>query len=172
MLCDQCEKVFPLNPHLKDHFTYSIKRLYLSRSFLATVTMVFQMTSCQKRLVKHLKKKSEKYVRAIIQAEYLQECLTKHILPRSINLVKLIKSKILWENSKTDDTFEILFEAGVKLLKEQLKNKEEIFKRIDEEGNDLRKTLRAEIGPDKFREEDERLKKHMLNVYNVEKVLK
>ena len=130
------------------------------------------MTSCQKRLVKHLKKKSEKYIRARIQAEYLQECLTKHILPRSINLVKLIKSKILWENSKTDDTFEILFEAGVKLLKEQLKNKEEIFKRIDEEGNDLRKTLRAEIGPDKFREEDERLKKHMLNVYNVEKVLK
>ena len=52
----------------------------------------------------------------------------------------------------------------LKLLKEQLKNKEEIFKRIDEEGNDLRKTLRAEIGPDKFREEDERLKKHMLNV--------
>ena len=50
--------------------------------------MATQMTSFQKRLVNQLRKKSEKYVRARNQAEYLQECLSKEILPRSINLVK------------------------------------------------------------------------------------
>ena len=90
--------------------------------------MATQMTSFQKRLANQLRKKSEKYVRARNQAEYLQECLSKEILPRSINLVKLVKSKTLWEESSNNDTFEILFEAGVKLTNYQIKLKKKCRK--------------------------------------------
>ena len=81
------------------------------------------MTSFQKRLVNRISRTAEKYIRARNQSEYLQECLSKKILPRSINLVKLVKSKLLWEENNNSDTFEILFEAGVKLTKDQMKVK-------------------------------------------------
>ena len=134
--------------------------------------MATQMTSFQKRLVNQLRKKSEKYVRARNQAEYLQECLSKEILPRSINLVKLVKSKTLWEESSNNDTFEILFEAGVKLTNDQIKLKKETYKKLDNEGRKLRTALKEELGMEKFESEDQRIKQHMLNVYNVEKLRK
>ena len=60
------------------------------------------MTSYQKGLVKQLKSNAEKYVRARSQAEYLEECISKNILPRSINLVRLVKSSSLWENNANE----------------------------------------------------------------------
>ena len=112
--------------------------------------MVNQMTRLQKRLTKQLKKKAEKYVRARCQSEYLQECISKQIIPRSINLVKLVKSAGLWEINAKQDTFDILFEASKKLVENQLKIKEGQYKNIDEEGKALRETLKQDIGDERF----------------------
>ena len=57
----------------------------------------------------------------------------------------------------------------MKLLREQIKGKEKLIKKLDEEGQDLRKQLRDEIGREKFREEEGRNRTHMLNVFNAEK---
>ena len=134
--------------------------------------MAIQMTSFQKRLLNQVRRKAEKYVRARNQAEYLKECVTKQILPRSLNLVKLVKSKVLWEESSNNDTFEILFEAGVKLTKEQMKLKEERFQKLEKDGQEMRTILKEELGMEKFKQEDQRINKHMLNVYNTEKLQK
>jgi hypothetical protein len=99
--------------------------------------MVNHMTRDQKGLIKHLKSDSEKYVRARSQAEYLQECLSKKILPRSINLCKVVKSAILWENN-TKDTFEILFDASEKLVKEQYNAKVKRYEELDREALSLK----------------------------------
>ena len=131
--------------------------------------MTMQLTSVQKRLTKEIKKNAEKYVRAASQAEYLKECIEKKILPRSINIVKLAKSPFLWENDEANDTFEILFDASVKLLKGQLYIKEKKCGKIKKEGEVLRNTLSKNIEKDKFDEEEERLKVHMMNVYCVER---
>ena len=49
----------------------------------------------------------------------------------------------------------------MKLLREQIKGKEKLIKKLDEEGQDLRKQLRDEIGREKFKEEEGRNRTHM-----------
>ena len=101
-----------------------------------------QMTSYQKGLVKQLKSNAEKYVRARSQAEYLEECISKNILPRSINLVRLVKSSSLWENN-ANETFEILFETSLKLIQDQLNEKRERYEKLDRESRELRSLLKS-----------------------------
>jgi hypothetical protein len=45
---------------------------------------------------------TQKYVRARSQAEYLEEFISKKILPRSINLVRLVKSSSVWDNNANE----------------------------------------------------------------------
>ena len=94
--------------------------------------------------------------------------MSKKILPRSINLCKVVKSAILWENN-TKDTFEILFNASEMLVKGQYNAKVKKYEELDREGQDLRRVLKEHIGSDNFYREDERIKQHMSNVLRVEK---
>jgi hypothetical protein len=130
-----------------------------------------QMTSYQKGLVKQLKSNAEKYVRARSQAEYLEECISKNILPRSINLVRLVKSSSLWENN-ANETFKILFETSLKLIQDQLNEKRERYEKLDRESRELRGLLNLDIGNEQFVKEETRIKQHMSNVLRVEKVNK
>ena len=107
------------------------------------------MTGDQKGIIKQLKSKSEKFVKARSQADYLKECISKKILPKSINLCKVVKSAILWENN-TKDTFEILFNASEMLVKEQYNAKVKKYEELDREGQDLRRVLKEHIGSDNF----------------------
>ena len=133
--------------------------------------MAINMTNDHKGLTKQIKRNSEKYVRARSQAEYLQECITSKILPRSINLCKLVKSSTLWGNNSSD-TFEILFSASMQLIREQYNTKVEIYEALDRKGQNLRRSLKQKIGIDQFQEEEERIKQHMLSVLRVEKANK
>ena len=147
-------------------------RKYLLFLILSTLfTMPNQMTSYQKGLVKQLKSNAEKYVRARSQAEYLEECISKNILPRSINLVRLVKSSSLWENN-ANETFEILFETSLKLIQDQLNEKRERYEKLDSESRELRSLLKLDIGNEQFVKEETRIKQHMSNVLRVEKVNK
>ena len=51
-----------------------------------------------------------------------------------MNLFKLANSKLLWENSNNSKTYEILSEASMNLVKEQVNGKKEKIQRIDSDG--------------------------------------
>ena len=122
--------------------------------------------------VSQLKRNAEKYVRTRLQLEYLQECIDKNIIPRSMNLFKLANSKLLWENSNNSKTYDILSEASMNLVKEQVNGKKEKIQRIDSDGLQMKERLRNDIGVESFLRENERIKKHMRSVQCAGRVLK
>ena len=69
-------------------------------------------------LVSKIKLNNEKQARSDSHLKYLSQCQENSLIPRGFNLVKLVKSEIIWDSSK--DTFEILMEASNKLLEKEI----------------------------------------------------
>ena len=122
------------------------------------------MTSNHSRLIRKLTVNAEKYSRTRQQADYLSKCLEEKLLPRSLNFVKKAKSQLLWENSKREEIFDTLFNASIRLVELQCKDKIEKYEELDKEATNLKKRLKEEVTEEIYDYEMGKLKRHFARI--------
>ena len=104
-------------------------------------------------LVGNIKKNVEKLARHESHLEYLHECKEKSVIPRGLNLVKLVKSQILWESK--EKTFGILFESSNKLLDQEVTKWESKKVKLEQQNKNFLSKLKELLPGEMFMEERE-----------------
>ncbi len=127
--------------------------------------MAEHMTCEHRSLVKLMKKNMERYMRARSHYEYLQKCYEIGIIPRSLNVVSLVKSDEIWATD-AEETYDILIKTSKQLVEGQIKKWEKRCANLDFEGSRLKRKL-IELGEGIYHSEMNRLKAHGLSVLNV-----
>ena len=126
--------------------------------------MATQMTRRQlKVLLGKVKKCKEKWARAVGHRTYLEECKSKNIVPRALNVARHMKSGEL----KTEEIFEIFKESSQKLLQNQLTKWENRIGNLTHQLSVYREKLKESLSQEDFDSEMEKSRLHATNVMNV-----
>ena len=128
--------------------------------------MTGQMMRHFRNLVSKIKKNCEKQARTESHLKYLYKCKEKSIIPRGLNLLRLVKSETIWESNES--TFEILMESSKKLLDQEIAKWEKKKTNLENQKNSFMKRLEENSTIETFRTENEALERHKLNVFNEE----
>ena len=121
-------------------------------------------------LLSKIKVNNEKQARTVSHLKYMSQCKEQSIIPRGLNLVRLVKSQIIWESS--NDAFEILIETSNKLLDQEMSKWEKKKCILENQNRTFMKQLEENINHADFVREKENFERHKLSVTNVENQLK
>ena len=123
-----------------------------------------------RNLISKIKKNYEKQARSESHFSYLYQCKEKSIIPRGFNLLRLVRSEILWESNK--GTFDILFESSRKLLDQEIEKWEKKKTNLENQSNAFLDRLKENTSDETFVAEKEVFEAHKFNVVNVENARK
>ena len=101
-----------------------------------------------RNLISKIKKNYEKQARSESHLNYLYQCKDKSIIPRGFNLLRLVRSEILWESNK--GTFDILFESSRKLLEQEIEKWEKKKTNLENQSNALLDRLKENTSDETF----------------------
>ena len=123
----------------------------------------------KKHLVGKLKTFVEKLARGISHKLYLEECISKGLFPRALNVASQIKSL---ELRGSQGCFDILKEASDKLVSNQLRKWDLRVGQLNHQKDVFIEKLRSGLNQEDFEHEKTLLSQHSDNVMNVEKINK
>ena len=126
---------------------------------------MFKTNRQKKNLLGKLKTIAEKLSRAMSHKLYLQECRTKELLPRALNVARHIKSM---ELKGSEGCFDILKEAGEKLVANQLRKWDIQLGHLTHQKDVLFDKLRIGLNHEEFKHEQTLIAKHANSVMSVE----
>ena len=125
--------------------------------------MTDQLTARQKAiLLSKLKKIKEKWARAVGHKVYLEECKSKEILPRALNIARHMKSGEL----KSEEIFDIFRESSMKLVSNQHEKWEKRVGNLTHHLGNIKEKLKSGLSQENFQFEMEKSRIHGTNVMN------
>ena len=125
--------------------------------------MADQLMTRQKRiLTSNFKKITEKWVRAASHKIYLEECKSKNILPRALNVARHMKSGEL----KSNEIYDIFRKSSEYLLENQLTKWDKKAINLKCQMRIVNEKLRNVLSPEAFALENEKCTTHGSNVMN------
>ena len=123
-------------------------------------------TKQKKHLLGKLKSIGEKLARSMSHKLYLEECLSKELCPRALNVAKHMKST---ELKDSEGCYDILKEASDKLVANQLNKWDIRLGQLYHQRDVFMEKLRSGLSQEDLKQEQTLLAQHVNNVMNVER---